>query len=176
MAETGTSRPPASGTDAGDFPELLGFCARAEALIAELLLLSDRAPPLFADRHFDPSSSTSDILLLSDGAVTYHGELCNYLNDLQVPYFLADLDIHMHAINKEYVLNNSQSLLSVIRECNFTLRWLLLHRMNNLAIEGLRRQQCGAWRQRPSGYLCKRVSPFLQIISLEEILTKDKRC
>ncbi|CAD6254100.1 unnamed protein product [Miscanthus lutarioriparius] len=54
MAETGTSRPPASGTDAGDFPELLGFCARAEALIAELLLLSDRAPPLFADRRFDP--------------------------------------------------------------------------------------------------------------------------
>jgi len=53
---------------------------------------------------------------------------------LQVPYFLADLDIHMHAINKEYVLNNSQSLLSVIRECNFTLRWLLLHHMVKLYI------------------------------------------
>ncbi|CAD6254113.1 unnamed protein product [Miscanthus lutarioriparius] len=147
MAETGTSRPPASGTDAGDFPELLGFCARAEALIAELLLLSDRAPPLFADRRFDP--------------VLFDFRLHHYT---KVPYFLADLDIHMHAINKEYVLNNSQSLRSVIRECNFTLRWLLLwlllHRMNNLAIEGLRRQQCGAWRQRPSGYLCKRVSPF----------------
>lgn len=47
----------------------------------------------------------------------------------QVTHFLADLDIHIHAINKEYVLDNSLSLLSVIRECNFALRWLLLHRM-----------------------------------------------
>jgi WASH complex subunit strumpellin len=53
MTEPGPSRPAASAA-AGDFPELLGFCARAEALIAELLLLSDRTPPQFADRRFDP--------------------------------------------------------------------------------------------------------------------------
>ncbi|XP_022684401.1 WASH complex subunit 5 isoform X2 [Setaria italica] len=49
----------------------------------------------------------------------------------KVTHFLADLDIHIHAINKEYVLDNSLSLLSVIRECNFALRWLLLHRMTS---------------------------------------------
>ncbi|CAD6255657.1 unnamed protein product [Miscanthus lutarioriparius] len=277
MAETGTSRPPASGTDSGDFLELLGFCARAETLIAELLLLSDRAPPLFADRRFDPvlfdfrypnleqicelcrrhvptpgtsaspgsSPFSSDIIsiqksedllrrfLLPEPVVNAvitclrNGDVYNNIRfypdpqhrttalslqgghlglamreivdrffkdnwvvpiflhfsvDLlvswdaykeaksslvsclsptsirdislhhytKVPYFLAHLDIHMHAINKEYVLNNSQSLLSVIRECNFTLRWLLLHRMNNLAIEGLRRQQCDHFSRRDS--------------------------
>uniref|UniRef100_A0A0A9DY79 Uncharacterized protein n=1 Tax=Arundo donax TaxID=35708 RepID=A0A0A9DY79_ARUDO len=49
----------------------------------------------------------------------------------KVPLLLADLDIHIQAINKEYVLDNSPSLLSVIRECNFTLRWLLLHRVTS---------------------------------------------
>lgn len=53
MADPGPSHPAASA-GGGDFPELLGFCARAEALIAELLLLSDRVPPQFADRRFDP--------------------------------------------------------------------------------------------------------------------------
>ncbi|XP_062185489.1 uncharacterized protein LOC133889062 isoform X2 [Phragmites australis] len=115
MAEPGPSRPASS---AADFPELLSFCARAEALIAELLLLSDRAPPQFADRRFDnvlfdlryfdspgdlESRIEGDIELealedqlrescgsymqrfffLLDGAVTYHEELCSYLNDLQ---------------------------------------------------------------------------------------------
>uniref|UniRef100_A0A0E0H050 WASH complex subunit strumpellin n=1 Tax=Oryza nivara TaxID=4536 RepID=A0A0E0H050_ORYNI len=55
MAEAGPSRPAAAAAvAAGDFPELLAFCARAEALIAELLLLSDRAPSQFADRRFHP--------------------------------------------------------------------------------------------------------------------------
>ncbi|EEC77207.1 hypothetical protein OsI_15726 [Oryza sativa Indica Group] len=137
MAEAGPSRPAAA---AGDFPELLAFCARAEALIAELLLLSDRAPSQFADRRFHPvlfdfRSSLSLSLPLSffdavknsaaantstpransrrgsrgtwswrpledelrescgsymrrffallDAAVAYHDELCSYLNDLQ---------------------------------------------------------------------------------------------
>jgi WASH complex subunit strumpellin len=53
MTEPGPSRPAASAAGC-DFPELLGFCARAEALIVELLLLSDRTPPQFADRRFDP--------------------------------------------------------------------------------------------------------------------------
>ncbi|XP_073099938.1 uncharacterized protein [Elaeis guineensis] len=35
------------------FPELLNFCARAQTLIAELLLLSDRIPSEFLDRRFD---------------------------------------------------------------------------------------------------------------------------
>ncbi|TVU14738.1 hypothetical protein EJB05_38229, partial [Eragrostis curvula] len=117
MAEPGPSRP-ATSAAAGDYPELLGFCARAEALIAELLLLSDRAPPQFADRRFDPVlfdfryfDSPGDFesriegniemealedqlrescgpymqrfFALLDGAVTYHEELCSYLNDLQ---------------------------------------------------------------------------------------------
>ncbi|GJN03080.1 hypothetical protein PR202_ga20486 [Eleusine coracana subsp. coracana] len=340
MKGPGPSRP------AGDFPELLGFCARAETLIAELLLLSDRAPSQFADSRFDPVlfdfryfDSPADFesridgniemealedqlrescslymqrfFALLDGAVTYHGELCSYLKDLQwcmpvasgvhgfvwmhdsasgtqnwwvlrerllvahlryercfshpnleqicelcrrhvpipgspassgsslffsevisvqkpedllgrfpfpepvvdaviiclrnddvynnirfypdpqhrstalslqgghlyvllfysrdllhkadllvswdaykeakislvsslspasirdisthhytkVPHLLADLDIHMRALNNKYVLDNSSSLLSIIRECNFTLRWLLLHRL-----------------------------------------------
>ncbi|XP_078154824.1 uncharacterized protein LOC144550941 isoform X3 [Carex rostrata] len=38
----------------GEFPELLQFCARAEALIAELLLLADRVPSQFLDPRFDP--------------------------------------------------------------------------------------------------------------------------
>ncbi|KAL6650689.1 hypothetical protein ACP70R_009614 [Stipagrostis hirtigluma subsp. patula] len=120
MAEPGPSRPvaAAAAAAAGDFPELLGFCARAEALIAELLLLSDRAPPQFADRRFDPvlfdfryldspaefesriegnmelealedqlrescGSYMQRFFSLLDGAVTYHEELCSYLNDLQ---------------------------------------------------------------------------------------------
>uniref|UniRef100_A0A0E0KQ11 WASH complex subunit strumpellin n=1 Tax=Oryza punctata TaxID=4537 RepID=A0A0E0KQ11_ORYPU len=49
----------------------------------------------------------------------------------KVSSLLADLDSHLHAVNKEYVLDNSLNLLSVIRECNYTLRWLLLHRMTN---------------------------------------------
>ncbi|KAK3144893.1 hypothetical protein QOZ80_4AG0319320 [Eleusine coracana subsp. coracana] len=112
MKGPGPSRP------AGDFPELLGFCARAETLIAELLLLSDRAPSQFADSRFDPVlfdfryfDSPADFesridgniemealedqlrescslymqrfFALLDGAVTYHGELCSYLKDLQ---------------------------------------------------------------------------------------------
>uniref|UniRef100_J3LXE8 WASH complex subunit strumpellin n=2 Tax=Oryza brachyantha TaxID=4533 RepID=J3LXE8_ORYBR len=47
----------------------------------------------------------------------------------KVSSLLADLDIHMRVVNKEYVLDNSLNLLFVIRECNYTLRWLLLHRM-----------------------------------------------
>ncbi|KAJ3697216.1 hypothetical protein LUZ61_000921 [Rhynchospora tenuis] len=39
---------------AGEFEELLQFCARAETLIAELLLLSDRVPSQFLDPRFDP--------------------------------------------------------------------------------------------------------------------------
>lgn len=39
---------------AASFPELLDFCARAQALIAELLLLSDRIPSEFLDRRVDP--------------------------------------------------------------------------------------------------------------------------
>uniref|UniRef100_A0A0E0H046 WASH complex subunit strumpellin n=1 Tax=Oryza nivara TaxID=4536 RepID=A0A0E0H046_ORYNI len=349
MAEAGPSRPAAAAAvAAGDFPELLAFCARAEALIAELLLLSDRAPSQFADRRFHPvlfdfryfdspgefeariegnmelealedelrescGSYMRRFFALLDAAVAYHDELCSYLNDLQeglyvhctldgvlesnwacqlltesmtlfgcmallmehrisgllrerllvaylrhercfsfpnvericklcrrhvttppspgasgsslhtaeiishrttalslqgghmyvllfysrdllhnglamreivdrffkdnwvVPIFLhfsvdllvswdafkeaksslvsclsptfvrdrslyhytkvssllADLDSHMHAVNKEYVLDNSLNLLSIIRECNCTLRWLLLHRMTN---------------------------------------------
>lgn len=50
----------------------------------------------------------------------------------QVPHLLADLDIHIRGLNKKYVLDNSPSLLSIIRECNFTLRWVLLHRLVNL--------------------------------------------
>ncbi|KAF0924916.1 hypothetical protein E2562_014992 [Oryza meyeriana var. granulata] len=115
MADAGPSRPAAA---AGDFPELLGFCARAEALIAELLLLSDRAPPQFADRRLDtvlfdfryfdsPGEFESRIegnmelqaledelrescgsymqrfFAFLDAAVTYHEELCSYLNYLQ---------------------------------------------------------------------------------------------
>ncbi|XP_038989375.1 WASH complex subunit 5-like isoform X3 [Phoenix dactylifera] len=38
---------------AASFPELLNFCARAQTLIAELLLLSDRIPAEFLDRRFD---------------------------------------------------------------------------------------------------------------------------
>uniref|UniRef100_A0A0D9W4E9 WASH complex subunit strumpellin n=1 Tax=Leersia perrieri TaxID=77586 RepID=A0A0D9W4E9_9ORYZ len=114
--EAGPSRPPAAA--AGDFPELLTFCARAEALIAELILLSDRAPPHFSDRRFDPvlfdfryfdtpgefesriegnmelealedelrdscGSYMRRFFALLDAAVTYHEELCSYLNDLQ---------------------------------------------------------------------------------------------
>lgn len=36
------------------FPELLDFCSRAQTLIAELLLLSDRLPAQFRDRKFEP--------------------------------------------------------------------------------------------------------------------------
>uniref|UniRef100_A0A0E0P8J4 WASH complex subunit strumpellin n=1 Tax=Oryza rufipogon TaxID=4529 RepID=A0A0E0P8J4_ORYRU len=119
MAEAGPSRPAASAAvAAGDFPELLAFCARAEALIAELLLLSDRAPSQFADRRFHPvlfdfryfdspgefeariegnmelealedelrescGSYMRRFFALLDAAVAYHDELCSYLNDLQ---------------------------------------------------------------------------------------------
>uniref|UniRef100_A0A0D9ZK77 WASH complex subunit strumpellin n=1 Tax=Oryza glumipatula TaxID=40148 RepID=A0A0D9ZK77_9ORYZ len=119
MAEAGPSRPAAAAAvAAGDFPELLAFCARAEALIAELLLLSDRAPSQFADRRFHPvlfdfryfdspgefeariegnmelealedelrescGSYMRRFFALLDAAVAYHDELCSYLNDLQ---------------------------------------------------------------------------------------------
>lgn len=63
----------------------------------------------------------------------------------QVTHFLADLDIHIHAINKEYVLDNSPSLLSVIRECNVTLRWLLLHRMVKLYLVSSSCNNCFAF-------------------------------
>ncbi|XP_072981768.1 uncharacterized protein [Typha angustifolia] len=39
---------------AASFPELLHFCARAQTLIGELLLLSDRIPSEFLDRRFEP--------------------------------------------------------------------------------------------------------------------------
>lgn len=44
-----------SGDADGDapFPELLDFCSRAQTLIAELLLLSDRLPSQFRDPRFD---------------------------------------------------------------------------------------------------------------------------
>uniref|UniRef100_A0A0D3FVC5 WASH complex subunit strumpellin n=1 Tax=Oryza barthii TaxID=65489 RepID=A0A0D3FVC5_9ORYZ len=121
MAEAGPSRPAAAA--AGDFPELLAFCARAEALIAELLLLSDRAPSQFADRRFHPvlfdfryfdspgefeariegnmelealedelrescGSYMRRFFALLDAAVAYHDELCSYLNDLQEGLYL----------------------------------------------------------------------------------------
>ncbi|OVA09696.1 WASH complex [Macleaya cordata] len=34
-------------------------------------------------------------------------------------------------LNRDYVLNNSQSLLALVRNCNVSLRWLLLHRTSN---------------------------------------------
>ncbi|XP_078432676.1 uncharacterized protein LOC144704220 isoform X3 [Wolffia australiana] len=36
------------------FPELLSFAARAQALIAEVLAVSEKVPPAFFDRRFDP--------------------------------------------------------------------------------------------------------------------------
>ncbi|KAJ6807389.1 putative WASH complex subunit strumpellin-like protein isoform X1 [Iris pallida] len=48
---SGSGSEPASESP---FPELLGFCSRAQTLISELLLLSDRIPPEFRDRRFDP--------------------------------------------------------------------------------------------------------------------------
>ncbi|XP_043695329.1 WASH complex subunit 5-like isoform X4 [Telopea speciosissima] len=34
-------------------------------------------------------------------------------------------------LTRDYVLNNSQSLLSLVRNCNISLRWLLLHRSSS---------------------------------------------
>ncbi|XP_042482283.1 WASH complex subunit 5-like isoform X2 [Macadamia integrifolia] len=44
-------------------------------------------------------------------------ELCSLLSD--------------GVLTRDYVLNNSQSLLSLVRNCNISLRWLLLHRSSS---------------------------------------------
>ena len=44
----------AGDEDVGPFPELLSFAGRAQAMISELLTVSDEVPPKFSDRRFDP--------------------------------------------------------------------------------------------------------------------------
>ncbi|OEL36929.1 WASH complex subunit strumpellin-like protein [Dichanthelium oligosanthes] len=166
MEEPGPSRPAASTAVGGDFPELLGFCARAEALIAELLLLSDRAPPQFADRRFDsvlfdfryldsPGDFESRIegnielealedqlrescgsymqrfFSLLDGAVTYHEELCSYLNDLQE-------GLYVHCTLDHVLENNCACQLLVESMALFGCLILLMeHKIGGLLRERL---------------------------------------
>ncbi|XP_042378978.1 WASH complex subunit 5-like isoform X3 [Zingiber officinale] len=61
MASSSDSSQPNRGDGDGDgdgssplHPELLQFCSRAQTLISELFLLSDRIPSEFLDRRFDP--------------------------------------------------------------------------------------------------------------------------
>ncbi|KAF0917132.1 hypothetical protein E2562_016933 [Oryza meyeriana var. granulata] len=66
MERWGQGRAGRPATTADDFLEFLGFCTRMEALIAELLLLSDRGLPQLADHQFDP------VLLAEFGFETSH--------------------------------------------------------------------------------------------------------
>ncbi|CAN6248421.1 unnamed protein product [Urochloa humidicola] len=166
MEEPGPSRPAASTGVGGDFPELLGFCARAEALIAELLLLSDRAPPQFTDHRFDPvlfdfryldspgvleariegnielealedqlrescGSYMQRFFSLLDGAVTYHEELRNYLNDLQE-------GLYVHCTLDHVLDNNCACQLLVESMALFGCMILLMeHKISGLLRERL---------------------------------------
>nr|CAB3484388.1 unnamed protein product [Digitaria exilis] len=166
MEESGPSRPATSTATGGDFPELLGFCARAEALIAELLLLSDHVPSEFADRRFDSvlfdfryfdspgdfeSRIEGNIVLqaledqlrescgsymqrffsLLDGAVTYHEELCNYLNELQE-------GLYVHCTLDHVLENNSACQLLVESMALFGCMILLMeHKISGLPREKL---------------------------------------
>ncbi|KAF8715433.1 hypothetical protein HU200_027082 [Digitaria exilis] len=166
MEESGPSRPATSNATGGDFPELLGFCSRAEALIAELLLLSDHVPPEFADRRFDsvlfdfryldsPGDFESRIegnielqvledqlrescgsymqrfFSLLDGAVTYHEELCNYLNELQE-------GLYVHCTLDHVLENNSACQLLVESMTLFGCMILLMeHKISGLLREKL---------------------------------------
>lgn len=49
---------------------------------------------------------------------------------LQVTNLLSELGSVLSncVLTKDYVLDNSQNLVSLVRDCNITLRWLLLHR------------------------------------------------
>ncbi|KAJ3675838.1 hypothetical protein LUZ60_004880 [Juncus effusus] len=51
----------------------------------------------------------------------------------KVKELIPELDsiLSKGVLNKEYVLQNSQNILSFVKNCNLTLRWLLLHRMGN---------------------------------------------
>ncbi|XP_020111564.1 WASH complex subunit strumpellin homolog isoform X3 [Ananas comosus] len=59
-------------------------------------------------------------------------DCCLYYSS-KVTHLLSELGSSLSdgALKKDYVLDNSQHLISFIRNCNITLRWLLLHRISN---------------------------------------------
>lgn len=91
--------------------------------------------PLIEQRFFSFPNSTHRFLHLICSCTFFYSFLIvlllSHMLILQITHLLSELGSSLSdgALKKDYVLDNSQHLISFIRNCNITLRWLLLHRI-----------------------------------------------